>query len=131
MKNREKETIKTKKLIVPFDLDNPNKRYKGFLYPNILEKETTSFLQIDKDKKWKTGMVVFIGKEVTKNDLFAKIIDSGKKIESVSNLLDTLDNFLGQINNFKIGNIVGIKDSFDGFELTKLKKPPRINTKLP
>jgi fructose-1-phosphate kinase PfkB-like protein len=118
--------MKTKKILVPFDLKKPDKTQIGFLYPHIDSEQTSSFLEISKDKEWEVGMVVFVGKEITKNDVFAKIVDSGKKINSVKDLLENLEIYLNQITSFKIGDIVGIKSDENGFELIKIKKPKRL-----
>lgn len=71
--------------------------------------------------------------EISKNDVFARTVDSGKKIKYVDGLLNSIEDYLEQINNFKIGDIVGINPLENGkFELMKLKKPPRrVNKKLP
>ena len=121
----------TKKILVPFDYNNPDKNISGFLYPNIDEEQINSFLEVYKGKKWKTGMVVYVGREVSKNDVFAKIIDSRKKIKSVSNTLDIIQKYLNQVRQCKIGDIVEIKSSEDSFELIKLEKPKRPKNKLP
>jgi len=120
----------TKKILAPFDLEKPDKKISGFLYPNIDSEQVTSFLEISKGKEWQTGMVVFTGKEITKNDVFAKIIDSGKKVKSVNDLLNNLEDYLSQIGAFKIGDIIGVKPIKNGFELVKLKKPQKPRRKL-
>lgn len=112
----------TKKILVPYDLDNPKKDYNVFLYPNINSLEINSFIEIGKNKEWKVGRVVFTGKTITKNDVFAKIVDSGERIESVNKLLQQLDEYLNQISLFKIGDIVGIRYTENGFELFNHKK---------
>jgi hypothetical protein len=120
----------TKKILAPFDLEKSDKKITGYLYPNFDVEQINSFLEISKSKEWKTGMVVFTGKEITKNDLFAKIVDSGKKVKSVNDLLKNLESYLNQIRSFKIGDIIGIKPIEDGFELVKLKRPQKIKRKL-
>ena len=121
----------TKKMLAPFDFNNPDKSINGFLYPNIDEEHINSFLEINKGKKWKTGMVVFVGREVSKNDIFAKIIDSRKKIKSVSNTLELIQKYINQVKQYKIGDILAIKSSSDGFELIKLERPKRPKSKIP
>jgi hypothetical protein len=112
----------TKKILVPYDLDNPKKDYNVFLYPNINSLQNNSFIEIGKDKEWKVGRVVFVGKTITKNDVFAKIVDSGVRIESVNKLLHQLDEYLNQISSFKIGDIVGIRYVENSFDLFNYKK---------
>jgi hypothetical protein len=114
--------LRTKKMLIPVDLDNSNKKHRGFVYPNFDSGEINSFLVIGSDKVWEHAMVVYTGKSITKNDIFAKIVDSGKQIKSVKMVLEQLDNYLGQIKGFRIGDILGIKDSHDGFKLVKIEK---------
>lgn len=118
-------------MLAPFDLEKPDKNIRGFLYPNLDADQVNSFLEISKGKEWFAGMVVYTGIEITKHDVFAKIVDSGKKIKSVNDLLVNLEEYLNQITLFKIGDIVGIKPAGNGFELIKLKKPQRARRKLP
>ena len=115
--------MSTKKTLVPIDLQRPDKKIKGFLYPNIDLGIINSFIEINKGKEWEAGMVVYTGKEVTKNDIFAKIVDSGKKIESVNYLLNSLEEYLNQVSLFKIGDIVILKPTENGFKLEKIQKP--------
>jgi hypothetical protein len=112
----------TKKLISPIDLEQPSKIIKGFLYPNFDSEKINSFIELNKEKEWKTGIVVFTGKDINKSDLFAKIVDSGKKIKSVNDLLNNLENYLIQIKSFKIGDVVGVKETKEGFEIFKIEK---------
>lgn len=121
----------TRKTLVPFDRASPDRRIKGFLYPNVDTKPIASFLEIGTSRQWEAGMVVFVGREISKDDVFAKIVDSGKTISSVRELLDIIQEFLGQVNNFKIGDVIGIKPKGDGFELVKLAKPQKSKSKLP
>ncbi len=111
-----------KKLISPIDLEQPSKIIKGFLYPNFDSEKINSFIELNKEKEWKTGIVVFTGKDINKSDLFAKIVDSGKKIKSVNDLLNNLENYLIQIKSFKIGDVVGVKETKEGFEIFKIEK---------
>jgi hypothetical protein len=123
--------VKTKRLLSPFDLNRPENIIKGFLYPNVEANQIDSFLEIKTEKEWRVGMVVYIGMEISENDVFAEIVDSGKKIESVEHLLHNIEEYLRQVNKFKIGDIIGIKPMKESFELIKLEKPPRPKSKLP
>ena len=125
--------MRTKKMLIPFDIKQPRKKLNGFLYPSIDKTEVNSFLEIDTNKEWNVGRVVFTGIEISKNDVFARIVDSGKKIKSVDDLLSTIEDYIKQISNLKIGDIVEIKPLENGkFELLKLlKSPRRVNRKLP
>lgn len=80
---------RAKKILAPVDLRDPKRKIKGFLYPNLDVSSINSFIDTKKKSKWDVGMIVFVGIDITKNDLLAKIIDSGKKIESVAKMLES------------------------------------------
>jgi len=99
----------TRKILVPIDIENPEKTINDFLYPKLTENglELTG---IKSNKKWDFGRVILTG-EINENDIFKKIVDSGIKIESVENLLNALKDYVRKIPNYKIGNILEINDS--------------------
>ena len=123
--------MKTRKTLVPFDINNPEKNIAGFLYPNIEIEPISSFRDIKSGREWSAGIVVFVGREISKDDIFASIVDSGTKIRSVPTLLSCLDEYVHQTAQFKIVDVIGIKSSADGFQLVKLEKPRRAPSKLP
>ena len=125
--------MKTRKAIVPIDIENPDKKINDYLYPKLTSKGI-SFFRISTEEEWKYGMVILKGGGITENDLFAMIVDAKTKIESVDELLNTLKVYLEKIKNFSIGNIVYIQSSEEnfGFDLKKYANKPIIkkNTKL-
>jgi len=56
-------------------------------------------------------MVVFVGRSVTENDLFAKLVDSGTIIANVDDTLALLRSFLDGLQCWKIGNVVQIRST--------------------
>jgi hypothetical protein len=126
--------MKSKKILVPIDIDNPEKIISGILYPKISNNKP-SLLEVKNGKEWKYGMVVYKGGGITENDLFAKIVDAKTKIASVKQLLNSLVIYLEKINDFSIGNIVYIEHSDDdiGFTLKKYANRPimKRNNRLP
>ncbi|WP_103072257.1 hypothetical protein [Aquimarina sediminis] len=126
--------MKSRKAIVPINIENPDKKINDFLYPK-LTNDGASFFRVSNEKEWKYGMVVLKGGGVTENDLFAKIVDAKTKIESVDKLLETLKVYLEKVKEFSIGNIVYVESSNnnEGFVLKKHANRPNIkrNNKLP
>jgi len=108
----------TKKMIVAFDPDNPEKASSDFLVP-----ESTSFMSIKTGKPREYGLVVYTGMELAPNDLLSKLIDFGRKIDDVSRTLSMLDAYLGMIKEMKIGDVVRIAASENDacFSLKKTK----------
>ncbi len=71
----------TKKILVPIDIDNPSKKINDWLFPEPTENGLI-LRAIKSGKEWDYGMVI-LTKEINENDIFKKIVDSKKKIESV------------------------------------------------
>lgn len=126
--------MKPRKIIVPIEIEKPDKKINDILYPK-LTKEGAKFVRIKNEKEWKYGMIILKGGGITVNDLFAKIVDAKTKIESVKKLSNTLRVYLEKIKEFSIGNIVIIEssDDNDGFILKKYSNRPKMRSynKLP
>lgn len=119
--------VMARKLLVPLDLADPDRRVGGFLCPNVADKEIRSFFEISSGEEWAAGMVVFIGVEISKHDLLEKISNSVRAIISLDHLLESIDEYLGQLEAFRIGDFIAIQATPRGFELLKLKKGERAN----
>jgi hypothetical protein len=75
-------------------------------------------------------MVVFIGVGITENDLFAKLVDSGARIESVKPTLQLLAEYIMQLQHFTIGNVVRMRAAAtptESLSLELVSKDPRGN----
>lgn len=97
--------MKSKKLLVPIDINNPDKKISGFLYPKFSNNRV--ILVDANDKEWNYGMVILKGGGVTENDLFSSIVTkSDEKIDSVDELLSVLNKYLEELSQFRIGNII-------------------------
>ncbi len=61
--------------------------------------------------------------------MFAKLVDSGRKIESVDQTMANLAAYVQQLGSFKIGNVLSIvrKDGEPGFELIKIADTSRMS----
>jgi hypothetical protein len=61
------------------------------------------------------------------NDVFAKVVDSGRKMASVDQTVKMIGDYLTMLQEHKIGNIVGLEeapDSPEGFRLVRLANSP-------
>jgi hypothetical protein len=111
-------SITSKKLLVALDPNSPDRPSSDFLIP--ITSDGVPFLFGLRSKcAILFGLVVFTGKSVSVNDLFAKLVDSGRTISSVEAALDTLAAYLAKLGNLKIGQIVEIAVSTNegGFDL--------------
>jgi hypothetical protein len=112
----------TRKLLVPFVPSDPEKRSADFLIP-VRAPDGTGyrFSGLTTGRPAMYGMMVFLGRSVSTNDLFAKLVDSGTKIDDVQVTIATISMYLDAIQAFKIGNIVAISDSVIGKEPFELR----------
>jgi len=122
-------TVKTKKLLVAFNPDKPNSKSKDFLFP-IYTEDNPKFFGLSSGKYFEYGMLVLVGKSVSVNDLFAKLVDSGREIESVDETLESIGNYFELAKTFKIGNIVqAVEDTSSiigvGLERVNFKPSPK------
>ncbi len=128
--------MKTKKMLSSVTYGDFKSKSKEFLIP-FTGDERNGFRGIESGKSSQYGLMAFIGRDITANDIFAKLVDSGQKIDSVDAVLASITEFLEQLQQFKVGNIIGISysDDGEGFSLVKeanrLPKDPRKKNKLP
>ena len=94
----------TKKVLVPIDINDPEKKINDFLYPD-LQVDGLTLTGIKSGKQWEHGMVI-LTRPINENDIFKRIVDSGKKIESVESVLNVLKDYVSELPKYKIGNIL-------------------------
>lgn len=117
-----KDSPTTKKMLVAFDPAKPKKASSDFLVPVLDNGEFVLFGTKSK-RNTALGMVVFVGREVTVNDVFARLVDSGRKIPSVTETLEVISDYLRRVSGLKIGQFVQISGdaSQGGFSLQEVK----------
>ena len=118
-----KDSPITKKMLVAFDPAKPEKTSSDFLVP-ILDNGEFVFFGTNSKRNVFLGMVVFVGREVTVNDAFARLVDSGRKIPEVAETLDVVSNYLKKVSGLRIGQVVQIScDAAQdgGFSLQEVK----------
>ena len=122
--------MNAKKLLVAYDESKLIAR-KGDFLAVIFDGTNPIFFGLKSRCAYKSGCVVFLGKEITEQDVFAKLVDTGRKIESVDKTLKTIAAYIQQIEGFKIGNVIGImsKSGEPGFELLKISDMPQSKAK--
>jgi len=97
----------SKKLLVAFNPERPDVQSSDFLIPWNLESQPV-FHGLKSGKDCPCGIVVFLRRAVSENDLFAKLVDLGAFINSVDNTLATLRSYIDQLKGLKIGKVVRI-----------------------
>lgn len=118
--------ITTKKLLVAFASSKASPRSGDFLAP--INDSTGLFLfGLRSKKNSEQGMMVYLGKEITVNDIAAKLVDSGRKIENVAQTIGALEAYIQMLQEYRIGNILAIEPCADapcGFRLKKIADSP-------
>jgi hypothetical protein len=123
----------TKKLLVAFDPKQPHQESSDFLVI-VMEGTQPELLGVRSKKPVVSGLMVYLGKQIMATDLFAKLVDSGWKIESEAQTVRTLESYIQKLQEFRIGNLLSVEaDAANGFKLVKLAdSPPSTNvSKLP
>jgi hypothetical protein len=118
----------TKKLLVAYDASKAAPRSGDFLAP-INDSTGLFLLGLRSKKPSEQGVMVYTGRGVTVNDVFAKLVDSGRKIENVSQTLKCLEAYIQMLQEYRIGNILGIEpcsESPCGFRLIKVANAPPV-----
>ena len=114
----------SKKVLVAFAPDNPDKQSSDFLVPVQLKDNEMALLGSRSGKLWKYGVVVLTSRAVNENDFFAKLVDTGQKVPDVDACLARLESFVMQLKTVKIGNIVNIAIDNDAWRLTVVANTP-------
>jgi hypothetical protein len=96
----------SKKVLVAFDPDRADKSPSDFLIPVRINLDEIKFLGTRSGRTVRYGMVVLTSQAITENDLFAKLVDTGRRITNVADTLQVLTRFLDAMKSVKIGNIV-------------------------
>jgi hypothetical protein len=100
----------TKKMLVAFDLEKPDAQSSDFLIPWSRSGKQV-FVGLKSGNESALGMMVFIGRAVTENDLFAKLVDSGAVIDDVDATFALLRSYIEQLRALKIGNVARIRST--------------------
>ncbi|REJ65137.1 MAG: hypothetical protein DWQ31_19190 [Planctomycetota bacterium] len=114
----------SRKVLVAFDPDKPKKSSSDFLVPVCSESGEVEFLGTRSKKIIPYGMLVLTSRNITENDLFAKLVDTGRQVASVDETLALLTNFVEAMKTVKIGNVVVAELNEGTMTLTVLSKSP-------
>lgn len=118
--------MKTKKILVAFDPARPQSRSSDFAVP-VAGPGGVQLVGIQSGKPVAQGVMVFLGREVAVNDVFARLVDSGRRIESVDATVKLLGDYLTMLQEHKIGNVIAlepVEGEGAGFRLTKVANTP-------
>jgi len=100
-----KDSPTTKKMLVAFDPTKPEKATSDFLVP-VSENGRFVFFGTKSKRNVALGMVVFVGRDVTVSDVFARLVDSGREIPVVGETLGVVERYLSQMSTLRVGQVV-------------------------
>lgn len=100
----------TKRLLVAFDPSRPNAPSSDFLIPWNREGKLV-LLGLNSGLIRSIGLVIFVGRPVSENDIFAKLVDAGTFIGDVEGTLTGIRNYIDLLGTLKIGNVVRLVPS--------------------
>lgn len=123
----------TKKLLVTFDPLRAGAAAGDFVVP-VVEADAATFWGLRSKKSSELSVMVYVGRAVTVNDLFARLVDTGSKIPDVQQTLSLLTDYITRLQDHKIGNVMAIEAAADepcGFRLKRVANTPSgmANTK--
>ena len=123
----------TKKSLVGFNPKVPSGGPHDFLAP-VWDGDVPHLFGMTSGGFWEYGRVVFVGMNITANDVFAMLVDSGRKIDDVDKLLAELRAYLEMISDHRIGDVLELQvapDTSVGFVLAKTNLKARMLPKTP
>jgi hypothetical protein len=114
-------TSTSKKLLVAFNPSEPDEKSSDFLVP-VLDEKSPHLLGLKSNMPVALGLMVYLGREITVNDLFAKLVDTGRKLPDVDSTLKYLEAYLKKLQDYKIGNVLTVDTSAIGDKDVHLRK---------
>ena len=123
-------TATTKKLPVSVSYGDVEAKSNEFVIP-AMDTGFSGFRGLKSGRLYTYGALSFLGKEITVNDVFARLVDSGQRIDNVDAMLRMLDAYLEAVQDYRIGNVLTVEPSSDrcGFKLTKVAQRPNSGKK--
>ncbi|PID72334.1 MAG: hypothetical protein CSB34_02585 [Desulfobulbus propionicus] len=122
--------MKTKKMQVSLTFKDFKAKSEEFVIP-FTGNEKKGFRGLNSGNASKYGMITFVGREISTNDVFAKLVDSGQKIDDVDATLSIISQYLEELQQFKVGNVISVSYTDNlAFKLIKeANKPTKKNEK--
>lgn len=97
---------------------------KSFVVP-INDGEQNQFVALNNGSKVDFAMVVYVGRTISVEDIFKKIVDTGFAVlPSTDEMVGSLSNYIDLISKLKIGDVVKVGfDEVGRQQLEKQKRP--------
>lgn len=124
--------METKKLLAAYDLSQPDAQPGELLVPWVYNGQL-ALVGMRSGKAYSYGVVVYVGREVSEQDVFARLVDAGRIFPDLDQAMADIARYVSLVRQEKIGTVLmlvgdGPSDSFRLSPVTE-DKPPR--SKLP
>lgn len=108
----------TEKFPVFFDPSRKDDASRDFLIPFRNGKKIV-FHGLESGHERELGLIAYIGKSIIANDVFARLVDSGSKINDVDDAFWLIERYVERLQSFKVGNIIRLNysEAKDDFEI--------------
>jgi hypothetical protein len=118
----------TKKMPSSLGKDGQPGRGSEFVIPNPCPNANDGFFGIKTGKTHQQAAITFIGRSISPEDVIEKIKET---IADQTMLRTRIEDFLDQLQAFKVGNVISISYAADGSFTLKLEavSPPTHNRK--
>jgi hypothetical protein len=114
----------TKKLLVNFDRKNPKRSSSDFLIP-FPQESRVFFRGLRSGRERAEGLLAYIGESITEEELVSRLAESGKVEFDHARLLEMCRQYVANLQELRIGNIVRLIDAGDcQFELERIANTP-------
>ena len=122
-----KDKVTTKKFPVSFKQNSPSSSRAEFVIPILENPLKNEFIGLKSGQNHEMGAISFIGVEIDSNEVLSKLKVTPKNPERARHIIE---DFMMQLQNFKIGNVISIVYNEDGsFLLRKEFSRPKWKEK--
>ncbi len=124
--------MNTKKLPVPIELRSGRVK-REFLIPFMWGENSSGFMGIETAKRYPHGTLVYVGVPVSAEEVIDRLLEKNRLLRDRSECVPIIEQFLGELQKYKIGNVLSISYSKAGeFSIKKeMETPPVAALKWP
>jgi hypothetical protein len=122
----------TKKLLAAYDVSQPDGQPGELLVPWV-EDGQLALLGMRSGKAYSHGIVVYVGREVSEQDVFARLVDAGKMFSDLDQVMAGIARYVSLVREEKIGSVLMLvgEESLGSFHLSPVTLDKASRSKLP
>jgi hypothetical protein len=114
----------TRKLPVPFDIAK-RRVGRGHLVPDVTASSGGGFRRLPGLIRVQYGLIAHVGAPITAHDVLHRLEEESAAPDA-GRVGELMDQYLQQLQEFKIGNVIEISYGPGGFILTKVAETPHF-----